>query len=350
MDPMADAMAVATPSSDGLSAANWTIFTDIYNLVDTPLEGAINSIISALTGYVSGPLKYFIIFWLAGSAIVVAINPSGFPLNRLAGQLIRAALAMSLVASAANYNQWIGQVAQQLPTDIGNALVGTVGGTAVTGGSLFDGVWNKAWTAGLTVYRGLPDSWRGLGLAIGVLVFWLVAVATVAVAFLVYVVSHVLTALVIAIGPLFAAAAVFPMSRFLFSGWLSALASSILAQVLVVTLLSLMMNVETTELAKVVAAQSGGANGPGQMQTLLGVAALLLICALLIKQIPSIAVGIAGGIYHATGVYAASLYAGAAAAARGAGAAIRAVSPASSVGGRIGTTRPAGRSLSGGEA
>jgi|SRR5271166_1883350 len=58
MDPMADAMAVATPSSDGLSAANWTIFTDIYNLVDTPLEGAINSIISALTGYISGPLKY----------------------------------------------------------------------------------------------------------------------------------------------------------------------------------------------------------------------------------------------------------------------------------------------------
>ena len=82
-----------------MSAGNWTIFTDIYNLVDTPLESAINRIIGALTGYISGPLKYFIIVWLAGSAIVVAINPSGFPLNRLAGQLIRAALAQTFATA-----------------------------------------------------------------------------------------------------------------------------------------------------------------------------------------------------------------------------------------------------------
>lgn len=85
MDPMADALAVATPSTQGLTATNWTIFTDIYTALDAPLQNAINSIIGALTTYVSGPLKFFVIFWLAASMILVMLNPEGFSLNRMVG-------------------------------------------------------------------------------------------------------------------------------------------------------------------------------------------------------------------------------------------------------------------------
>lgn len=255
---------------------------------------------------------------------------------------------MFIVANTGNFNQWVGGVAQQLPTDIGNALVGSVGGAQVSGGSLFDSVWNKAYAAGLVAYNAIPDTWLGVGLCVAVVVYWGVAIATVAVAFLVYVISHVLTALVIAIGPLFIAAAIFPVSRFLFNGWLSALASAILAQVLVLVMLSLMFNIETTELGKVTAQQGAGANVAGMLQTLLGVGALLLICALLTKQIPSIAMGIAGGVYHATGVYGAALIAGAAMAAKGARAAARALTPTSVAGpSSAGASRPAARSMSG---
>ena len=46
------------------------------------------------------------------------------------------------------------------------------------------------------------------------------------------------------------------------------------------------------------------ANEVGQIGSLLGVAALLGICSLLAKQIPAVAVGIAGGAYHNLNSYA----------------------------------------------
>ena len=198
------------------------------------------------------------------------------------------------------------------------------------------------------VYKNLPSlSFKGALLSLLVFAFWAVALAAVAIGFLMFLASHVLMALLIIVGPIFVACALFEASRQYFVGWLSTCVSTVVSQVLVVALMSLMIKIETNELSRISPA-STGANEVGQIGALLGVAALLGICAWLARQIPNVAVGIAGGAYHQLGSYVGA----AAAAVKKVGSAGR--SAATAVTSRLGatTTSPhrafAGRSLSGG--
>ena len=110
-------------------------------------------------------------------------------------------------------------------------------------------------------------------------------------------------ALLVAVGPIFIACALWPASRAFFSGWVASCVSTLTAQILVVALMSLMLQWRLTQLASD-RRQSDNANEVGQIGSLIGVAALLGICSLLAKQIPAVAVGIAGGAYHNLNSYA----------------------------------------------
>ena len=196
--------------------------------------------------------------------------------------------------------------------------------------------------SGLIVYNNLPSlSLKGIGLAIAVIIYWVVALAAIGVGFVVFLASHVLLALEIAIGPLFVALFAFPATRSFFNGWLSAVVSTVLAMVLIVALMSLMVQVETAEIARLAAAPSG-ANVIGQLGALLGVGALLGICGILSRQIPSVATGIAHGVYHNTNAYTAALWTGTRGAARASTSVVRSYATGRS----IGISKPAGRSLS----
>ena len=74
----------------------------------------------------------------------------------------------------------------------------------------------------------------------------------------------------------------------------------LVTQVLVVALMSLMVLIQKNQLSQVQAAPAG-ADIMGQIGSLIGVAGLLFICAGVAKQIPGLAVGIAGGAYHQFG-------------------------------------------------
>jgi type IV secretion system protein VirB6 len=317
----------------------------VFDAIDTPLVNAVNGILTALTGYVDGPLKAFVTFALAAGALVVAIRPDVLPLNWLFANLIRAAVVIFLVANVGNFNQYVGNLFLQiLPNEIGNAINGTLsgGGAPINGGAQFDTVWNHTFTSGLVVYDNLPSmSLKGAFLAIVVFAYWGAALAAIGIGFLIFVAAHVLLALEIAIGPLFVATFAFPATRHFFSGWLSAVVSTLLSQILIVALMSLMIRVELRAGAQLMA-QPAGANVVGQMGALLGVGALLFICALLAKQIPSVATGIAHGVYHNTNAYTAALWTGTKGVARATTGVVRSYAPARS----IGIARPAGRSLS----
>ena len=98
----------------------------------------------------------------------------------------------------------------------------------------------------MIVYDNLPSvSLKGVSLSFCVFLFWGVALAAVAVGFLMFLASSVLMALLVAIGPIFIACALWPASRAFFSGWIASCVSTLTAQILVVALMSLMLQVET---------------------------------------------------------------------------------------------------------
>lgn len=350
MDPLATAMGqLAAPVGDVAAVnVNWNLFQNTFQSIDTPLVDAVNGIIGSLTGYLAPIMVPLLTVYLIVFGFQCAHGR--VPLSAFMSVALRAAIVVFIIGNAANFNQWVGNVfLQAIPNDIGNAINGQLGGgAAINGGAQFDNVWNHSYTAGLAVYNNLPSvSLKGVLLGICVFIYWGVALAAVAIGFLMFVASQVLLALLVAVGPLFIPCALFQGSRQFFSGWLSACVSTVVAQILIVALMGLMIRVETTALAGIAAAPAGG-NEVGQIGALMGVAALLFICALLAKQIPTVAVGIAGGAYHNLNAYTQGAGSAASSVASGAKSAGSAAMSAATSNFRSGApSTPAGRSLSG---
>jgi hypothetical protein len=155
---------------------NWHFFATLYTGINNPVDDFVNVMVGALTDYLTPILRVLITVYVAAMAMVAAINPGQEPLGHFLRQLLRAALVFFVVSSAANFNQYFGTIfLTTLPTEISNAISGAAGTHVVTGGA-FDTVWNKAWTAGLVVYKNLPWSIKGVALELLVVVYWFVAI------------------------------------------------------------------------------------------------------------------------------------------------------------------------------
>lgn len=331
---------------------NWHFFANTYAGIDAPVQAFVNGVIAALSNYITPILRALIVVYVAINAMIIATNPTQEPLTTFLRQMIGAALIFFVVSSAANFNQYFGTIfLTTLPTEISNAISGATGGNTLNGGA-FDDIWNRAWTAGLVVYKNLPWSLKGIALQLLVVAFWLIAIMAIGIGFMIYLGCHVILALVVALGPLFVCCALFPASRRFFDGWISAMVSLVLTQVLTITLLVLLTTTENATITQI-AADNGG-NEIAHIQLLLYAIVLFVICALLASQLPGIAVGIAGGVNQRVSIYSQAIYAGVARAGRSTagGTATVVVGTARAIG-TIGTvrsrvSRPPGRSLSGG--
>jgi type IV secretion system protein VirB6 len=329
--------------------SNWHLFTGAYAAIDEPLTNAVDAALDNLIGYVSPTLKVLLTIYIIWIALQTRWVPTGAPVSGLIAHAARGAVIVMLLSNTSTFNQWVGSVfLSTIPDGLGNALNGTIGSGAITGGTQFDDIWNGAWKAGLIVYKNLPEwSMKGAFLALAVIAFWVFAFIAVGAGFLMFIGAHVLMALLMITGPIFIACALFPASRKFFSGWLATTVGVLVTQVLVIALMSLMIQVQRSELIKVQAAPAG-ADIMGQIGSLIGVAGLLFICAGVAKQIPSIAAGIAGGAYHQIGDLVGAAARAATSIASGAYGAGRSVVNTSS--GHVASSPSsfAGRSLSGG--
>jgi type IV secretion system protein VirB6 len=285
-------------------AFNWHLFSGAYSAIDAPLTDAVDTALGNLIGYVNPTLKILLTIYIIWIALQAHWVPTGTPVSGLIAHAARGAAIVMLLSNTSTFNQWIGTVfLHTIPDELGNALNGSIGAGAIKGGAQFDDVWNGAWKAGLVVYKNLPEwSMKGAFLALAVIAFWGLSFIAVGVGFLMFLGAHVLMALLMITGPIFVACALFPASGRFFSGWLATTVGVLVTQVLVIALMSLMIRVQQSELLKVQAAPAG-ADIMGQIGSLIGVAGLLFICAGVAKQIPGIAIGIAGGAYHSLGAH-----------------------------------------------
>jgi type IV secretion system protein VirB6 len=338
---------------------NWQFFATVYTEIDAPVEGAVNGLIAAMSAYLSPIMLALGVIYIAGMAMVTMSNPSQDVVHGFLANILRVAMVYFIVSSATNFTQYFGTIFMTtLPTEIGNAVSGATGAQVINGGA-FDTVWNKAWTAGLVVYKIIPWTLKGIALSIMIVVYWVMGILTMGVSFLIYLGCHISLALVVGLGPLFVLCFLFPATRRFFEGWIAALVSLVLTQILTIALLSLLINTENTTIAQI-ATNGGGDNVILEFQMLLYAMVLFALCAWIALQLPGIATGIAGGVYHQTSVYSQIVFGGAASIGRGAagipGSIARAIrsggddgngtNNAGSTASASGSRQPVGRSLS----
>jgi type IV secretion system protein VirB6 len=319
LDPVAAAAAGLGSIPDApLVAAAFHIFQSAWDAIDTPLEAAVAAIIAQLVSFLLAPMKAFAIAWIAALAIKMAVSQSP-SVGHMFADILRIAIAFFVVSSAANFNQWGGDLLLKgLPNEVGAVVTGAVGsGGLPPGGAVFDNIWNDTWKAGEMAIDALPYSLKSIGLVVIIGICMVFSIAAIGLAFLMMLGSHVMLALVVAVGPLFVAAAAFPVSRGYFRSWLNAALGAVTAQVLVLALLGIML---VSQKATIATLLNGGqvANIGSQIGALLGLAALLFLCGILAMQIPSLAAQLTGGVSQSFAPFLAGAAGAAAAAGRGA--------------------------------
>jgi type IV secretory pathway VirB6-like protein len=334
----------------GAVSTNFAIFAQIYNALFTPFQAAVASVSGALTTSMQGDVKtgvaVMMMIFLAGICLAAQETPV---LNVLASRVLVPAAVTLFVLQ--NYNQYVITPASTFAPSIGNTIVGALGAPNLNGGAPFDTVWNHAYAAGVAVINAVPSGFSNIGPQIAmyfsVVLYWLVAAGATGLSFFLFIVSLIGLFLLLAIGPIFVGFGAFQFTRFLLKGYVSAVASLICAQVIVLALLGISIKVENTLITPLMTV-AANANVWGMLASLLIVGVLLAGCTVLAFKASAYAVGICGGIFDGIAPWIAS---GALAMRSGAGAASGALAAASGIGSSTSSvTRPAlaaGRSLGG---
>lgn len=270
---------------------NWSIFQSMFDGIEQPILDKVNGISDLLLGAVSGPLHAALIIYIALIGVMIVSGKMNEPLRDTWGRIARGA-AIAGFLTAGTYNQYIRDFfLNGLPNDLLSAVTG---GSGSVSAASFDHVMNKAFGGGLAVWKNL--AWTDFGLQILVIVYWFAGAVATGFGFLVWMASHIVLGLYVAVGPILLATFLFPATRSLAERWLGSMITMVLLQLFVVSLLVVLTGAETTLLANIATA-GGGGNPIAQIQVLIGAIVLFVICGVVVVQMPGAASAIAGGMY-----------------------------------------------------
>lgn len=262
-----------------------TLFNDINQKLEQPISDFVDKGVSQLSSYVASPLKTALIIYIVIYGILIIQGMVREPLIDFAVRGMKLAIIVALASNAGTFNEYVKNIFfTALPTEIGNAISGN--SASALGSSSFDALISKGWEAGSTIWQ--QAGWTDPGPAlIGIVVIAFAGFGTV-VAFGMYIFAKVALAIVLALGPIFIALALFQPTRRFTESWLGALANYVVLQVLVVTVLSLVINMVDSF------AKQYGSNSDVILVALSYVVIFILV-AWIAFQLPTIASSIAGG-------------------------------------------------------
>jgi len=282
-----------------VSDVQWTVFTYVVDHVETPLTTTVSGVVTTFLNFVSTPLQLMAVLYIALTGLLIIRGYHQEATHTLISRMLSLAIVVFIVTSAGAYQQWVYDFFfTALPQDLGNALAG--GGTGTIDASDFDKVWLKAWGAGLQVWKTL--SWDDVAEKLVVVLFWAAGILSTCFAFAIWLISRVILALYVAIGPLLVPLVLFPATRSLFERWIGSMISCIILQISTLVLLFIVLGVEVQVAGSVVAL---GTNDPLPMiQVLLAGVIFFAVAAYVALQLPAFASSIGGGMHFHVGAIA----------------------------------------------
>ena len=224
---------------------NWAVFQSIFDQVETPLLQQVNAISDSLLGAVAGPLRAAMVIYVALVGVMIITGRMNEPLRDTWGRLAKGA-AIAAFLTAGTYNQFVRDFfLNGLPNDLTAAITG---GAGTVNAGAFDVVWNKAFGGGLAIWKTL--SFTDFGFELIIAIYWLAALVATAFGFLVWMASHIILGLYVAVGPVLLATFLFPATRSLAERWVGSMLSMILLQVFVISLLVVLTGAENSLLVQ----------------------------------------------------------------------------------------------------
>jgi type IV secretion system protein VirB6 len=258
------------------------IFGPAYSFIDGKLDqflgqGAANAIAA-----VAGPLRVALVLYVLLYGFAILRGAISEPLIDFAVRSVKLALILMLATTPA-YGDWVTQpLFHALPDALAHAIAGS---SADDAGSAFDSFFSRAGYLGQkAAQEANPMNWVPLIVAAAVFVIGALAAAL---GFGIVALAKVALALLVALGPIFIACALFESTRRYFFGWLGQAVNYLVLFALIIAVFQLIL--------ALVADRWGTIDGQDPVIGGLIFIALCLLGGIFFLQTPAIAAGIAGG-------------------------------------------------------
>ncbi|NZD63651.1 type IV secretion system protein [Rhizobium sp. WYCCWR 11290] len=221
----------------------YQVFSFVDGQFKSPLENFISSGTSNIASWISGPLTAALTLYVVLFGYLVLRGSVQEPILEFAFRAMKLAIIVMLVRNASDYQTYVTNIFfETLPREISQALNSGTAPSASTFDSLLDKgqecareIWARAtWPA---------DIVTGIGgmMAIGA------SFTVAAIGYIVSLYARLALAIVLAIGPIFVALAMFQSTRRFTESWIGQLANFVILQVLVVAIGSLLIScIDTT--------------------------------------------------------------------------------------------------------
>ncbi|HEY3949589.1 type IV secretion system protein [Phenylobacterium sp.] len=263
-------------------SGTFAIFEPAYAFVDGKLDAFLGQRLSDVLAQVAGPLRAALALYVLLYGFAILRGAISEPFVDFAIRSLKLAFIVMLATTAAYSTVVTTPLFHTLPDTLTQAISGAATPDV---GAAFDQFFGRAAYLGEKIARtGSPTD---LGPFVMAGAVYLMGALAAALGFGVVMVAKVALALLIALGPIFIACALFDASRRFFFGWLSQAVNYVVLFALIITVFQLILSL--------VADRWGTIDGQDPMSAGLLFMALCLLAAIFFLQTPVIAAGIAGG-------------------------------------------------------
>lgn len=263
----------------------YTTFASLEDGFTAPLENFISSGSSNLASAVAGPLTLAVTLYVIITGILMMLGKIDTPIREIALRVIKLGIIIALVKESGTYQQFVtGIFFETLPNEITSALSS---GSPMTGSSL-DGLMIQVQQTATDIMKQAGWDFTIVTYGMAGLALIVIALISMAVSFVVTLYAKIALSLVLALGPVFIACALFDSTRRMTEAWFAQVINYVVLQVLVVALGSLLIDILDSQVAQ--ATSLGDA-----LMIPISLGATFVAAGYILYQLPQLAASLAGG-------------------------------------------------------
>ncbi|KKW89857.1 type IV secretion system protein [Sphingobium chungbukense] len=275
-----------------------TLFNDFYIQVDNQLDLFLNERLQNVVEVVRGPLAVGLVIYIALFGYMVMRGIISEPWGELFYRMVKLCL-LYIAATTVAYSEWITTpLFHGMPDALSQALSGR---TITSVGAAFDDYFNQADSIVLIIRAKAAtyieiNPMRLVLIALAVCLYALAGLSA-TIGFSITIFAKIALAIIIALGPIFIALALFEPTRRFFHGWLGQVFNYIVLMGVIIAITTLISDLGSIAIA---AAESKADVTIGAVLF----AVYLFLGTIFFFQAPAIATGIAGGAAAGVGAFA----------------------------------------------
>lgn len=274
--------------------ASTNLFEAIFDKVDQALDTYITSTAGDIISFITPIFTSLLIIWIAIWGYMMMFGKASEPLQDGVFRILRIGFIITLGLTVGTYTDLVVDFLAKGPETIASVITGSPTGTsAATLDSLFSKIFEvaeAAWDKG-----GIMNGNFGMYL-ISIIVLVVGAALSLVVAFLILL-SKIMTTVLLAIGPLFIIMLLFNTTQRFFESWLGMVMNFGFILILAAAIGQLMTSLADSYISSMMGPDASTLANLGDAAMLCIVFAL---CILVVRQVPSVASALGGGVALAT--------------------------------------------------